>query len=162
MSAPFRPSTRKPPSYLRLFATLLSLAMTTGTQAAVTHCRDDAGQTHFLQFGCPPGTTPIAPDENPAERLSVVVTAPLSAEEKRALAQLERTLAKDRQQRAKARARTARARAAEAADADRRCREATRQLEQLAETRRKGYPATAEARLEAEEARWRSARKASC
>jgi hypothetical protein len=162
MSAPCRPSTRKPRSFLRFFATLLSLILATGAQAAVMQCRDDAGQTHFLQFGCPPDTTPMAPDGNPADRLSVVVTAPLSAEEERALVQLERRLAKDRQQRAQVRARTARARAAEAADAGRRCREATRQLEQLAETRRKGYRATAEARLEAEEARWRSARKSSC
>ena len=35
-------------------------------------------------------------------------------------------------------------------------------LDQLDETRRKGYQARTEARLEAEEARWQAARKANC
>ena len=130
--------------------------------AAVLRCEDDAGRTHFRQFQCPPGTALAAPDRQPQANLSVVESVPLSPAEQAALRELDRTLARDRAQRARDRTRSARARSARAADAAARCREATGRLEALAETRRKGYRATAEAGLEAEEARWRAQRKSFC
>ena len=153
------PFSLRPPLRIPL---LISLACATCAQSAVTHCQDGAGRTHYLQFDCPPGTELVTPDALRENRLSVVVTAPLSAAEEQALDQLQRSLLKEQQVRAKARGRAARERSARAADDARRCREATRHLEQLAKTRRKGYRATAEAALESEEARWRATRKASC
>jgi hypothetical protein len=131
-------------------------------EAAISRCEDDAGRLHFLQFGCPPGTRNIAPESEHQALLSVVTTAPLSAEERQALKQLERSLARDRQARATRRAQNARQQAARREENARRCDEANRKLAELAERRRKGYPATAERRLEAEESRWRAARKAAC
>ncbi len=144
---------------------MLALAAFTSTgtaDAAVIHCRDEAGRMHFRQFGCPSGAIPITPDANAGERLSVVATAPLSPAEQSALAELERSLERDRQSRARAQARAARERSARAAADAQRCREAEQKLARLAETRRKGYRATAEAKLESEEAHWRATRKATC
>jgi len=159
----FRPATgrfHRPTLHMALI--LISLACVASVQAAITHCQDGAGRTHYLQFDCPPGTKLVTPDALGEGRLSVVVTTPLTPAEERALDQLHRSLAKARQERARDRGRAARERSARAADDARRCREAIRHLEQLAETRRKGYRATAEAALESEEARWHATRKASC
>ncbi len=138
----------------------LCTLFSSGASAAVSQCLDQAGRTHFLQFDCPPGTRRVPPD--PDVLMSVVVTAPLSAAEQQALEALERTLARDRTQRQQARARNARRQAARAAEQNHRCAEARERLTELERTRRKGYRATAEARLEAEEARLRAVRKASC
>jgi hypothetical protein len=146
----------------RFSLTLMVIACALSAPAAVIQCQDDAGRTHFQQFDCPPDTRLIPPDEQAEPRLSVIVTVPLSPEEERALDQLQRSLAKARNERAKQRARSARERSARAEEDARRCREANRKLTELAETRRRGYRATAEARLETEEARWRDTRKSTC
>lgn len=148
-------------SLLSLGTTLLAVTWALSAHGAISQCQDEAGRTHFRQFDCPPGTRDVTPPARSAG-LSVVVTTPLSAEEERALEQLEKSLARDRQQRARARARKARERSARAAEDARRCREAERKLGELAALRRKGYQATAEARLEAEEADWRAVRRDSC
>ena len=152
--------------FLHRFATVALVACAAAgpvePQAAISRCEDDAGRIHFLQFGCPSGTRNIEPESDGEALLSVVATAPLSAEEHQALRQLERSLARDRQARATRRARDARQQAARREEHARRCAEANRKLSELAERRRKGYPATAERRLEAEESRWRAARKAAC
>ena len=147
---------------LPLMLALSTLPGAVPADAAIVHCRDEAGRTHFQQFECPPGATLIAPEAKVEHRLSVVVSIPLSPAEERALEQLERSLARDRQLRAKARARAARQRSARAEADAQRCREATEKLAQLADTRRKGYRAKAEAQLESEEAHWRATRKAAC
>ena len=151
---------------LNSLATLTILACASASslelQAAISRCEDDAGRLHFLQFGCPPGTRSLEPEADGQALLSVVSTAPLSAEERQALEQLERSLARDRQRRATQRAQNHRQQAARRAESARRCEEAERKLSELAERRRKGYPATAERKLEAEESRWRAARKAAC
>ncbi len=146
-----------------LFLTsILAIGCCLSATAAVIQCRDEAGRTHFRQFDCPPGSTRITPGEPATSRLSVIETVPLSAEEQRALELLERALAQDRQVRKRQRARSARERSARAAEDARRCQEANLKLTELAETRRRGYRATAEARLESEEAHWRATRKATC
>jgi hypothetical protein len=129
---------------------------------AVTRCLDDSGHTHFSQFGCPAGTLPVPLKPEDGSALSVVASPPLDPEEKQALANLERALAKDRIARARAREKAARARARQVEEAAALCSEARRRLEALADVRRKGYSAASEPRLEAEETRWRAARKAAC
>ena len=128
MPAPFfefRPTTgRLHRPVLRLALILISLACIASVPAAVTHCQDGAGRTHYLQFDCPPGTKHSTPDAGGEGRLSVVVTTPLTPAEEQALEQLQRSLAKARQERARDRGRAARARSATAADAARSCREA--------------------------------------
>ena len=143
-----------------LIAALLLLICPPAPQAAISQCRDEAGRMHFLQFGCPPGTREIEPEGDAL--LSVVTTPPLGPAEIQALDQLERSLARDRQERARERARNARQQATRRDEKARRCREAKGKLEALEQRRRKGYRATAERALEAEEARWRAARKAAC
>ncbi len=141
-------------------AVLFLVICSPAPQAAVSQCQDEAGRMHFLQFGCPAGTRHIEPDKKAL--LSVVTTAPLSPAEVEALDQLERTLARDRQERARQRARNARQQAARKEENARRCQEANGKLAALQQRRRKGYRATAERALEAEEARWRATRKAAC
>lgn len=154
----------QPVGQLSLSAHLVLICITLGPppfgQAAINHCQDEAGRSHFQQFACPPGMARI--EQKARNPLSVVGTAPLSDAEQQALVDLEQSLARERQARSRARARAARQRSARQAEASRACQEASRQLDQLAETRRRGYTASAEARLESEEARWRAARKASC
>ena len=140
--------------------TVLTCSLT--LQAAISRCQDEAGRMHFLQFGCPPGTQNIEPQAGHEALLSVVATPPLSRAERQALDQLEKSLARDRQARAKQRARDARQQAARREENARRCQEANRKLAELAQRRRKGYRATAESALEAEEARWRASRKDAC
>ena len=143
---------------------LLLIGITTSlvstSQAAISHCQDEAGRTHFQQFDCPSGMTLI---EQPAtSQLSFVRTAPLSDAEQLALKQLEQSLAADRRERSRARARASKLRSAQRLERRNTCLEANQRLDQLDETRRKGYQARTEARLEAEEARWQAARKANC
>lgn len=159
------PDLRRHHLFAQLLMPILALSISSGTvpaDAAVVHCRDEAGRTHFQQFGCPPGATLITEDADTEHRLSVVVTAPLSRAEEQALERLERSLEKDRQVRATTRARAARERSARAAEDARRCREAEQKLVQLAETRRRGYRLKAAAQLDSEEAHWRAVRKAAC
>ena len=60
-------------------AGLILLICSPPLQAAVSQCRDEAGRTHFLQFGCPPGTRHIEPASETS--LSVVATTPLGPAE---------------------------------------------------------------------------------
>jgi len=142
---------------------LLLLSLVAGSaQSAVTLCRDPAGRTHFIQFDCPAGTTPVPDDQGRRAPVSVVSTPPLSPEEKRTLVRLEKSLAQDRAARARARKNSARQRAREIREQAAACRQAERRLDELAETRRKGYTAAAEQGLESAEAHWRAVRRASC
>ncbi len=129
---------------------------------AVIQCRDTDGGHYFGQFHCPPHTTLIEPAAAPPGNMSIISTEPLSEDERRALADLERALAAERRKQSRDRERSARARAARAAENSAHCEEAQARLEDLAETRRKGYPAGAERRLEAEEDRWRAIRRSAC
>jgi hypothetical protein len=132
------------------------------SESAVNACRDDAGRLHFFQFDCPPDTERIEQDREDRSRLSLVTTAPLSPDEERALARLEQTLNRERAARARERSRSAEKRARAMEEQRALCDQAERRLDDLSYTRRKGYSAREESRLEAEEARWRAARRAAC
>ena len=129
---------------------------------AVKRCLDDGGRLHFSQFDCPAGTSAAPIESENRAPLSVVVTPPLSPEETRALSRLEQALERERADRARDRKRSLRARAERSRENAALCSEARRRLDALAATRRKGYSAAAESRLEADEARWRAAKKAAC
>lgn len=129
---------------------------------AVIQCTDASGSRYFGQFHCPPGTTLIDPEPDRVPGLSVVRTAPLSKEERHALAELEKSLAAARRDRARNSHRTARQRSARVVEEQQRCTEALQHLEALADSRRRGYKAGAEHRLEAEEDHWRAVRRSSC
>lgn len=129
---------------------------------AVIQCRDADGGHYFGQFHCPPHTTLIEQTVDVPGTMSIISTEPLSEDERRALDDLEKYLAAERRKRSRARAQSARARAARAAENNAHCAEALARLEGLAETRRKGYPAAAERRLEAEEDRWQAIRRSAC
>ena len=148
------------PGLLRNLISLISACLIATSHAAVSHCQDDAGRTHFRQFDCPPGMIRI--EQPTTSPLSIVRTAPLSEAEQRALKQLEQTLTAARRERARAGARASKQRSAQRLEKKNACLEANQRLDQLADTRRKGYQAKAEARLEAEEARWQTTRKANC
>lgn len=147
---------------MRQLLGLILLGCSVPASAAVHQCLDDAGRTHFRQFGCSADSFPIPVDPDPDTTLSVVTTTPLTPREQQALEALEKRLERDSAARARSRASNARARARQTQERARLCAEAERRLEALADTRRKGYSASAESRLEAEEARWRSARKTAC
>lgn len=147
---------------MRQLLGLILLGCSVPASAAVHQCLDDAGRTHFRQFGCSEDSLPVPMDADSGATLSVVATTPLGPEEQQALESLEKRLERDSAARARSRGRDARARAKQAQAQTRLCAEAERRLEALADTRRKGYSASAESRLEAEEARWRSARKTAC
>ena len=141
----------------------LVLIITTPTAlAAVNRCLDDGGRLHFSQFDCPEGTLPAPGESEHTAPLSIVVTPPLSQAESRALARLELALERERAVRARARERAARAQARRSQESAALCSEARQKLEALAATRRKGYSAAAESRLEAEEDHWRAAKRAAC
>lgn len=141
---------------------LVLLLAAQAASGAVIQCRDATGGMHFNQFYCPPGTQPIERRDAPPGNLSIIATAPLSDDERRALADLAKMLEADRRARAGNRQRAARSQAARKKADAALCSDALRHLEALADTRRRGYAASAEGRLEAEEARWRAAKKAAC
>lgn len=138
------------------------LLATTPASGAVIQCRDTDGGHYFSQFRCPPHTTLIEPAADAPGTLSIISTEPLSEDERRALADLEKSLAAERRKRARARARSVKARAARAAENSAHCAQALARLETLAATRRKGYAAAAEHRLETEEDRWQAIRRSAC
>lgn len=132
------------------------------TSGAVIQCRDADGGRYFSQFQCPPRTTLVEPAPHPPGTLSIISTEPLSENERQALAALEKSLANERRQRSRDRERSARARAARAAEDRADCAEALARLDGLAATRRKGYSAADERRLEAEEDHWQTIRRSTC
>jgi hypothetical protein len=132
------------------------------SESAVNACRDGAGRLHFFQFDCPRNTERIEQHQQDHSRLSVVAIAPLTHDQERALARLEQTLNREREARARERSRSAEKRDRAMEKQRALCDQAQRRLDDLAVTRRKGYSATEEQRLEAEEARWRAARRAAC
>lgn len=138
------------------------LLPSTRALCAVVQCTDASGSRYYGQFHCPPGTTLIDPKPDHVTGLSVVRTAPLSKEERRALADLEKSLTTARRARARNSQSAARQRSIRVVEEQQRCEEALQRLEALAERRRRGYKAGAEHRLEAEEDHWRAVRRSSC
>lgn len=151
---------RLPQRALRCACTLL-VGCAPLVHPEVTACADADGRLTYTQFDCPTGTRATAAE--PADNgLSIVRTAPLSAAEQAALERLERTLAADRARREKAQRRQAARQQAARVESGKRCEDARRALETLAETRRKGYTAAEDRRFDAEEARWKAVRRSDC
>ena len=145
-----------------ILSSLFFLSISSSAVSAVIECRDESGRRHFSQFRCPLGThLQKMPDQTPGN-LSIVASIPLSEAEQRALRALERSLEAERQARARNHQKAAGQRKARAQEDKRRCDDALEHLKALADTRRRGYAASAEARLEAEEARWRATKKLAC
>ncbi len=149
----------------RRTATLaLLLALTCVAPAAksavVLSCRAPDGTLHFVQFNCPSDTEPAA--NHPAIPMNIINGSRLSTAEERALALLEQTLAKERQQRRKARARARAARDQNRARVAEACQKAKRALDALSVERRQGYRAADVQRLDAQERRWQAQRRENC
>lgn len=143
---------------------LLGILLLVGREAAaaVTGCRDPEGNLVFTQFGCPPGTRAAPEDRGPAGRLSIIESTPLTPAELEELDRLERELSRSRAQRAKQRRASDRARSAAKTEARARCRQAEAGLNALAAKRRRGYSVAEDRRFDAEEARLREERRATC
>jgi len=124
----------------------------------VYRCRAESGEVLYDQF-CPPERR-VA--EHHIPDASFVPFTPVSAEERAALARLEKSLENGRMaQRRAARKRSREQAEARALAADR-CRSAAAALDALAAERRKGYTARERGGLDAEEREWSRIRRENC
>ncbi|MFV2089126.1 MAG: hypothetical protein ACC642_00570, partial [Pseudomonadales bacterium] len=131
------------------------------TTSEVHRCLTADGTIHFVQFGCPPGTTEARTD-SPDGLLSIVTMPKLDAAERKMLETLQSDLLEQQRRHRRERQKQARTRARERVEALAQCEKAERALDRLAVTRRKGYTAQQGRRFEDQERQWRSVKKSAC
>ena len=124
--------------------------------ATIYKCTDNSGHATFTDRGCP-NQALYTPSATPP-----VMFEPLDPRDQKRLQQAEQRQNKLQQQRNKARLTQQRKIKADAEHKRALCEQAKRQLEQLAEQRRKGYSLSAQAKLDAAQAKFKRSKQHNC